>query len=323
MQAPSRPAFSRSRGSFPDTRPAWTRFERSLPRPPIDVCAMEVVDTGWWASQGDGSSAGDGGDGDSFGAKAWPSSLAVARFLAEYLGEGHPLPGESESERPVPRQRQTVLELGCGTGIISQTVAAAGGAALATDVSPLALELTRLGWAETSKAAARSARKRDRNFVGEDVAPENGSGTLKLGRFDLMSERALPLPPPDSPPIVVASAVLYERSIAKAVSKRVLEAIEGWDAWVILGDDDTGMRDGGREVLQGELDAYEQRARASGEAVGHVLSRRLSHVTVQNSAFGWKEKPARMLHLNAPEDLILLSIRHKYRAIKTVHQGLF
>ena len=63
---------------------------------------------------------------------------------------------------------------------------------------------------------------------------------------------------------------------------------------------------GGREILEEELKLYETKLlQRENQNENTILRRATSHVTVQNSAFGWREKPARILHLNAPEDLNL------------------
>ena len=60
------------------------------------------------------------------GALLWPGAVLLAQLLAE----GPRLEG------------LTTLELGCGTGLCSLAAAARGASAIATDVSPLSLQLT-------------------------------------------------------------------------------------------------------------------------------------------------------------------------------------
>ena len=60
------------------------------------------------------------------GALLWPGAVLLAQLLAE----GPQLEG------------LTTLELGCGTGLCSLAAAARGASSIATDVSPLSLQLT-------------------------------------------------------------------------------------------------------------------------------------------------------------------------------------
>ena len=55
-------------------------------------------------------------------------------------------------------------------------------------------------------------------------------------------------------PIMIASAMLYESALAKALAWRVVEACHTHDAWVIVGDDETGERDGGLSIFLNELE---------------------------------------------------------------------
>ena len=285
---------------FPDTRKAWVRIARPPPLSPLDVCAVEISDRAWWSEQGDGDEDKEG-RGDAYGARAWPPSLGVAAFLAEYLSAVDFAAHAGDIGRRTPT-RQVLLELGCGTGLVSQTAAAAGAAVLATDFSALALDLTRKGWAETSsrlRLATESLGTAE--LVGGKVGAVGAHqglplGTLNCERLDVTSDVPLPLPKRaygSTPPIVAAAAVLYDRSLASAVARRIFEAVEGWDAWIILGDDDTGLREGGRGILELELDKYEDGGRRD-------LRRQIVHTTVRNPALGWKDKPVRIMHINAP-----------------------
>jgi len=248
------------------TRRAWTRIERCgapSPDPPLDVCTVEIVDTDWWAINK-----------NPYGARLWPPSLAIARFLAPHLSNGRMC------------RRQHVLELGCGTGLISIAAAGCGASVLATDVSPAALSLAREGWTET--------RKR----------PGTLDGAMAAMYFDLTSRVPLPLPPArddeegGSPRcVVVASAVLYESTLAEAVARRVFEACEK-GAYFILGDDDTSNREGGAERFEAELAQLENEN-------GVSLRRSCSHEIVQHESFGWTEKRVRILHINPPPHISL------------------
>lgn len=109
-------------------------------------------------------------------ADLWPSAIALADYLA----------ARSRPRRPGER----ALELGCGMGLVSATLALAGYEVTATDYYDDALEFTRFN-------ALRNA--------GVPVATRNvdwRAFPADLGRFDL----------------VVASDVLYERPYAALVA---------------------------------------------------------------------------------------------------------
>ena len=124
---------------------------------------VEVADWSWWEEQSIDESA------NPFGAKLWPASLAVADYLA----------GLPEDVLPA----MSVLEIGCGNGLCSLTVAARGAASVvASDLSEDALTLTR------------------------EAAQQQGLAVQTL-RFDL-ADRATPLPPAQ---LVIAADVLCAR----------------------------------------------------------------------------------------------------------------
>ena len=130
---------------------------------PLDLHVVEVADWSWWEEQSIDESA------NPFGAKLWPASLAVADYLA----------GLPEDVLPT----MSVLEIGCGNGLCSLTVAARGAASVvASDLSEDALTLTR------------------------EAAQQQGLAVQTL-RFDL-ADRATPLPPAQ---LVIAADVLCAR----------------------------------------------------------------------------------------------------------------
>ena len=130
---------------------------------PLDLHVVEVADWSWWEEQSIDESA------NPFGAKLWPASLAVADYLA----------GLPEDVLPA----MSVLEIGCGNGLCSLTVAARGAASVvASDLSEDALTLTR------------------------EAAQQQGLAVQTL-RFDL-ADRATPLPPAQ---LVIAADVLCAR----------------------------------------------------------------------------------------------------------------
>ena len=88
-----------------------------------------------------------------------------------------------------------VIELGCGTGLVSLACARAGATVLATDVDELALEAARRG------AAHASLR-------------------LACAVFDVGAEDALP-----DAELLVAADLMYEPPLARALARRVAEQL--------------------------------------------------------------------------------------------------
>lgn len=132
-------------------------------------------------------------DQDIYWGELWPSAIALATAL---LDGAWPLPGDP------------VLEVGCGTGLVSLAIAAAGGRALATDRARPALALV-----------AENAR---RNGLADRVA----TAPLDWRR-----------PPTSRHPLIVAADVLYD---ARAVGELVpfLRAALGDDGRALVADPD-------------------------------------------------------------------------------------
>jgi predicted nicotinamide N-methyase len=207
----------------------------------LKVVLVQVDDDDWWTHNLM----------NPYGTKLWPASLGVAHLLA--------------SENLTKR---TVLELGCGTGLVSLVATIRGAHAVATDVSPLVLSLVQEGWEATASSA----------------------GTLETAVFDLMSSSPLPIQirSTELPPIVVASAMMYQADLAEALAKRVSEAYR-LGAWIIIGDDETGNREGGRERFEAELQRYLQL-----DDVHWV------HSTIKCKELKWIQKHVEILQLNHP-----------------------
>jgi predicted nicotinamide N-methyase len=98
-----------------------------------------------------------------------------------------------------------VLELGCGTGLVSLVAARLGATVLATDVDGGALLAV-----ETAAAAARV--------------------TLSTAHFDILGDA--PLPAAD---VVVAADLIYENALATALARRTLEGHDR-GATIVIGD---------------------------------------------------------------------------------------
>ena len=156
----------------------------------------------------------------------------------------------------------TVLELGCGTGLPSLVAASLGASVVATDISTVVLQLLQAGW--------------------KGCVPRKG--TLSSQLFNVM-DTSMPFPQAD---IVIASAVLYDADLAKALAQRVIEACEN-GAWVILGDDETGERDGGRSAFLSVTDAAGIKSTST-------------ETIVVNQALGWQAKAVKLIHFNAREE---------------------
>ena len=110
----------------------------------------------------------------------------------------------------------TIVELGCGTGVVSIAAAAAGAATVtATDICPTCLGLTNKGWQQTQ----RHQQQQQQEQQGEK-STFSSKGTLQTQILDVCSTDPLP----GSPTLVVAGAVLYDAVLAQALARRVAQA---------------------------------------------------------------------------------------------------
>jgi ribosomal protein L11 methylase PrmA len=160
-----------------------------------------------------------------------------------------------------------MLEVGCGTGLVSQAAALAGATVVASDVSPIALTLTRQGWKATTTASQRD------------------EFSLATSIYDVSS----PLPN-DEIDVLVASCVLYEGDLGVIMARRIAEAYER-GIWIMLGDDDAGFREGGRQRFVEQLE----------DDIN--VSVKWNHGVVRCSELGWKQKSFSYLELNAPRQV--------------------
>ena len=142
-----------------------------------------------------------------YGRVLWPSAAACARVLVELATR---------------ISAKSVLELGCGTGLVSLVAMRAGLQVMATDVDEGALIAARAAAATLPAATLPAATLPAATFPA--------AGALTTTTFDVRSSD--PLPPAD---IIVAADLLYEEVLAAALARRCIEALaEG--AHVIVGD---------------------------------------------------------------------------------------
>ena len=220
---------------------------------------FDIDDADWWEAKtllqeaeerrrGGGDVTNSQASENPFGTRAWPPSLVVAQLLAG-------LPPSDIVGRPV-------VEMGCGTGLVSITAASLGANVVATDVSPHVLQLTRRGWKETLAGLQKAGSDEDKvGTLSASIFDVTSSDPLPIDRYRIPIEQATSMAGDkdqlqqqhEQQPIVIATSVLYEADLAEAMAKRVAEAA-AMGAWVIVGDCDSGQREGGRERFELELE---------------------------------------------------------------------
>ena len=245
----------------------------SSSRSHIDIATYDIDDADWWEAKTLLQEAEEESGENPFGTRAWPPSLVVAQLLVG-------LPSSDVAGR-------TIVELGCGTGLVSITAAGLGANAVATDVSPLVLQLTRRGWEDTRTRLQKA---------GTEVE----AGTLSTSIFDVTSSDPLPIDrqmEQHQQPIVIATSVLYEADLAGSMANRVAEAA-ALGAWVIVGDCDSGQREGGRQRFEMELAQRLNMREGGGDEERQI---RWDPAVAKCPELGWKEKHVRLLHLNSPD----------------------
>ena len=253
--------------------------------PPLRVCTVEIDDVEWWENPDNKNP---------YGARLWPSALAISEFL---VAQGN-------------LNRYEVLELGCGAGLVSIVAAERGACVVASDVSPTVLKLCKIGWRETQKqidSKRNQEQEDDNNHKHDDESNKIAitRGSLNTCLLDIFSEKSLPLSSASSTKkVVIATAMMYESSLATILARKAFEACSR-GAWVIIGDDDTGNREGGRERFVAELDQLEKKNCLS-------FQRIWTSTAVRSKVLRWNEKQVKILHMNPPDDIALLdSILHE------------
>ena len=266
----------------------------SLLLPPLQVVALQVEDPNWWQQANEAVEASGGNDSSNpFGARLWPSALGIAEFLVHYHYDNPVTGNQTTSSRMTDRP---VLELGCGGGLCSIVAASLGARVVASDISSTVLELTELGWAATRRKNVKRKQK-----SGND---KSVTGSLEVRIVDLASKNPLPIVTNTGSavfdhtnrPLVMAAAMLYSTELALLLARRAFEATHQHNAWVVIGDDDSGEREGGRSRFFQELDRLEHQD-------GRSVSRTITKSVVQNQSLKWSEKRIQLIHLNHPDDI--------------------
>ena len=244
----------------------------------LQVCIVEVNDKEWWNNPSNQNP---------YGGRLWPSSLAIAQFLSSF-NTSTTNNSSSNSNNKGTLDGYDVLELGCGNGLISIVTAEIGARVVASDVSNTAIRLTQMGWIETQKRRKRSSS------INNDGEVVSSGGSLNTYQLDLSSKKQLPMSTSSSnKKIVVAAAMLYDAKLATMLAHKAFEAcVRG--AWVIIGDDDTGEREGGRQIFLREFENLEKRAGIASFRMDVESSE------VKSEPLNWSAKRVVLLHLNAP-----------------------
>lgn len=166
----------------------------------------------------DSTAAIDSADGDPYGVVLWPAAQVVAREIASWSLGG-----------------KSVLELGCGTGLVAMAAAARGAASvLATDYRTEPLELLHASVARSSEQLGASLH-------------------VETRVFDITSDEALP-----AADVVVAADLLYLPVTSRALARRCVEALRS-GAEVVVGD----LGRPGRQAFLEELVAAGVRSEAA------------------------------------------------------------
>jgi len=281
---------------------------------PLSIVAYQIEDRTWWQEQSTMNEATK----NPYGARLWPSALAVAQFMNSMVGCNVTKNQNDCATTKRSLHDYYVLELGCGGGICSIAAATLGATVVALDVSDTVLNMTQQGWMATQR---RLAVKDDKEGIDIQQRTTPTLGILTTLKMDLFSKQSLPIPLTQpvslssrnvtTQPItttssnsckqqllVVAAAMLYTSELAVMLAQRVYDAVEQHNAWIIVGDDDSGEREGGRHVFFQELDRLTKNNNQNGSG---NIKRHVSNFTVQNEGLKWRNKQVTLIHLNAPD----------------------
>ena len=138
------------------------------------------------------------------GGLLWPGAVLLAQLLAS----GPTLEG------------LTTLELGCGTGLSSLAAAKRGASSVATDISPLSLQLTTHAAAEQGLDVQAPVARRAACSVTLSSQSASHPYPNQASYFDL-ARTSQPLPTAD---VVLAADVLYLSELTRSVARRIAEA---------------------------------------------------------------------------------------------------
>jgi SAM-dependent methyltransferase len=274
----------------------------------LSLSVYQVEDTRWWQDQENLLEQKRQDKDNPYGARCWPSSVAVAEYLIQDV-------------LPSLETDAMILEIGCGPGIPSLAAALTqlSGhniegqkncqlSVMATDVSPMALSLLRRGWTATLKRHEKQlAKKWQPDDINGSLIRKTIDNPLSIRAFDICSSEALPFPRirPDAERrqpqlILVACTMLYEHVLAAALAKRISEAIRNFDAWVILGEDVTGERESGRSVFLAAMDNDSDLLVSNSSNIA---------VHIKNPALGWQSKETQIWEWNNPLSTTKISQR--------------
>eukprot|EP01039_Chlorochromonas_danica_P011119 gene11119-12387_t len=138
-----------------------------------------------------------------FGIQTWDSAHLMATLL--------------ETTFPQGLRGRTIVDLGCGTGLLSILCASMGGNVRALDYNQFSLHLTRLGYEK---------------YCGQQDLPQERYGSMCYELFDMM-DFTQSLPACD---LLLMSDILYMESIAVGAARRAMEALEKYNATVVVTD---------------------------------------------------------------------------------------
>ncbi|KAG7370967.1 hypothetical protein IV203_019537 [Nitzschia inconspicua] len=221
----------------------------------IPISVYQIEDNQWWREKESQHYNQLHHKDNPYGARCWPSSVAVADYLIQTV-----LPSLQEDAE--------VVELGCGP----------------------ALTLLSKGWQATRKRHEKQSTKKLQTDSGVSLSTKSDHDALSIRSFDICSSDPLPFlstgkSNPRTRRILVACTMLYDPTLAASLAGRVEEAVHQFDAWVILGDDVTGERGSGRDIF---LKALQEKAPQLASTTTTTT------VQIKNAALGWQAKETKV-----------------------------